>query len=121
VAASAQLPRERWSVFPVSPQTVLRWPRKLVRKKWTYRRRRAGRPTASSEARELVCGLARENPRWGACGSRANCASSASLAEARFALPLKRDSVAERLGSRVAPLSLAHRAVVLLAFQRAEM
>ena len=29
-AASTLLPRERWSVFLVSPQTLLRWHRELV-------------------------------------------------------------------------------------------
>ena len=61
-AASGLLPRERWSVFVVSPQTLLRWQRELVRRKWTYRRRRAGRPPLDPELRELVLRLARENP-----------------------------------------------------------
>src|SRR6266568_8429196 len=43
-AASTLLPRERWSVFPVSPQTLLRWHRELVARKWTYRHRSPGRP-----------------------------------------------------------------------------
>jgi putative transposase len=64
-AAASLLPRERWSVFLVSPRTVLRWQRELVRKKWTYKRRRPGRPPVSSEVRELVLRLGRENPRWG--------------------------------------------------------
>jgi putative transposase len=32
-AVSTLLPRERWSVFLVSPQTLLRWHRELVRRK----------------------------------------------------------------------------------------
>jgi putative transposase len=32
-AASSLLPRERWSVFLVSPQTLLRWHRELVARK----------------------------------------------------------------------------------------
>lgn len=64
-AASGLLPRERWSVFLVSPQTLLRWQRKLVRRKWTYRRQRTGRPPLDPVLRELVLRLARENPRWG--------------------------------------------------------
>ena len=35
-AASRLLPRERWSSFVVTPQTLLRWHRELVRKKWMY-------------------------------------------------------------------------------------
>jgi putative transposase len=38
-AASRVLPRERWSSFLVTPQTLLRWHRELVRRKWTFRRR----------------------------------------------------------------------------------
>ena len=64
-AASGLLPRERWSAFLVSPQTLLRWQRELVWRKWTYQRRRAGRPQLDRERRELVLRLARENPRWG--------------------------------------------------------
>src|SRR5712691_6933272 len=39
-AASRVLPRPSWSSFAVSPQTLLRWHRELVRRKWiwTYRR-----------------------------------------------------------------------------------
>ena len=65
-AASRLLPRERWRCFPVSPQTVLRWHRELVRRKWTYlHRRRPGRPRVRAEVTTLVLRLAKENPRWG--------------------------------------------------------
>jgi putative transposase len=64
-AASTLLARERWSVFLVTPQTLLRWHRELVRKKWSYRRRSAGRPRLDPEVGELVLRLARENARWG--------------------------------------------------------
>jgi putative transposase len=64
-ATSGLLPRERWSAFMVSPQTLLRWRRELVQRKWTYRRRRVGRPPLDPELRELVLRLARENSRWG--------------------------------------------------------
>jgi transposase InsO family protein len=64
-AASTLLPRERWSAFLVSPQTLLRWHRELVRKKWSYRRRSAGRPPLDPDVRALVLRLARENRGWG--------------------------------------------------------
>ena len=36
-AASRVLPRQRWAdSFLVTPQTLLRWHRTLVRRKWTY-------------------------------------------------------------------------------------
>ena len=65
-ALSRVLPRDRWSSFLVRPQTLLRWHRELVRKKWTYRHRSpGGRPPLASEVQELVLRMARENPRWG--------------------------------------------------------
>jgi transposase InsO family protein len=65
-AISRALPRARWSSFVVSPQTLLRWHRELVRRKWTYRRPlRGGRPAISDEVRELILRMGRENPRWG--------------------------------------------------------
>lgn len=64
-AACRFLPRERWSAFVVSAQTLLRWQRGLVRRKWTYRHRRAGRPPLDRQRRELILRLARENPGWG--------------------------------------------------------
>src|SRR5436190_4025216 len=64
-ALSRALPRERWSAFLVTPQTLLRWHRELVRWKWTYPRRRPGRPPVDPEVRELIVRMARENARWG--------------------------------------------------------
>jgi len=65
-AASGLLPRALWRSFPVSPQTVLRWHRELVRRKWTYRHKRPpGRPRVAQETATLILRLARENPRWG--------------------------------------------------------
>ena len=65
-AASGLLRRDRRHSFPVSAQTLLRWHRELVRRKWTYRRRReAGRPRIGGEAATLILRLAHENPRWG--------------------------------------------------------
>jgi putative transposase len=62
-AASRFLPRHRWKAFVVSPRTLLRWHRELVRCKWTYRRRGPGRPALDQETVELIIRLARENPR----------------------------------------------------------
>ena len=44
-AASRAIPRDRWVTFLVTPATLLRWHRELVKRKWTYRRTgRPGRP-----------------------------------------------------------------------------
>ncbi|MGH2674329.1 MAG: integrase core domain-containing protein [Actinomycetota bacterium] len=64
-AAARVLPRDRWRSFLITPQTLLRWHRELVRRKWTYRRGRVGRPPMDPGLREIVLQLARENPRWG--------------------------------------------------------
>ena len=65
-AASRVLPRPAWSSFVVSPPTLLRWHRELVRRKWTYRgKHRVGRPPLDAAACELILRLARENRRWG--------------------------------------------------------
>jgi putative transposase len=64
-AASRLVPRDRWAVFLVAPQTLLRWHRELVRRKWSYRHRSPGRPPLDPAVRDLVLRFARENPRWG--------------------------------------------------------
>ena len=61
-AASRALSRERWASFMVTPHTLLRWHRQLVRRKWTYRRRGPGRPPLDPETVDLILRLARENP-----------------------------------------------------------
>jgi transposase InsO family protein len=51
-----------------TPDTLLRWHRRLVAKKWDYSNRRqkpVGRPPLDSEIEQLVVRLAKENPTWG--------------------------------------------------------
>lgn len=51
----------------VTPGTVLRWHRDLLRRRWSRRsrRKRPGRPPTHRRVKELVVRLARENPAWG--------------------------------------------------------
>jgi hypothetical protein len=49
--------------FIVTPATLLRFHRELIRRKWTYRRKRCGRPPIDPEIYALVCRMARENLR----------------------------------------------------------
>jgi putative transposase len=65
-AASRMLPRPRWASFPVTPQTLLRWHRTLVQRKWAYAKAHTpGRPPIDPHTAELIVRMARENVRWG--------------------------------------------------------
>jgi putative transposase len=64
-AASRILPRSGRRIFVVTPQTLLRWHRRLVAKHWTYPHRPPGRPPIDPNICELIVRLARENRRWG--------------------------------------------------------
>src|SRR3989454_8632402 len=64
-AASRVLTGERWHAFLVRPETLLRWHRRVVARKWTRPHRPPGRPALDPEVRDLILRLARENPRWG--------------------------------------------------------
>ena len=52
----------------VTPDTILRWHRQLVARKWDYserRRKKPGRPPLFDEVKQLVVRIAQENPTWG--------------------------------------------------------
>jgi hypothetical protein len=51
----------------VTPDTILRWHRDIIRRRWAARsiRGRSGRPATRRNIRALVLRLARENPGWG--------------------------------------------------------
>jgi hypothetical protein len=63
-ALTRVLPQPRRGLF-VTPQTLLRWHRELVRRRWAQPQRAVGRPPVDGRVRELVLRFARENPGWG--------------------------------------------------------
>ncbi len=53
-------------VFLFKPDTLLKWHRELVRRKWTFKQQALrGRPPINAEFEALILRLARENPTWG--------------------------------------------------------
>ena len=73
VAVTAASPAQ-WSAFMVTPATILRWHRELVRRRWTYAK--LGRPPIDDEIRDLVLRLARKNPAVGLPADRRRTSSS---------------------------------------------
>src|ERR1019366_6449479 len=59
--------RRRGLRLLVTPDTIPRWHRDIVRRRWAARSRRGktGRPATRRNIRALVLRLARENPGWG--------------------------------------------------------
>jgi putative transposase len=55
---------DRWKIFLVTPSTLLRWHRELVRRRWTYPAT-GQRRGLDPEVVALVLRLARDNARWG--------------------------------------------------------
>lgn len=50
----------------VTPETLMRWYRQLIARKWdSSDRRRTGRPRTRQALVDLILRLARENPSWG--------------------------------------------------------
>lgn len=51
----------------VTPDTLMRWHRRLIALKWTYAARRVGRPGLMKAIAALTVRMARENSTWGYC------------------------------------------------------
>jgi putative transposase len=64
-ALGRMLPRDRWGSMFVRPETIRRWHRSLLARRWTYPHRRPGRPATDAGIRVLILRLAHENPGWG--------------------------------------------------------
>jgi putative transposase len=64
-ALSRVIPRRSWRAFLVTPETLLRWHRRMVARRWTYPHRPPGRPAVDQGVRQLILRLARENSHWG--------------------------------------------------------
>jgi transposase InsO family protein len=62
---SRSLARPAWAVFAIKPETLLRWHRQLIARRWTYSHRPPGRPPLERSLRDLILRLAEENPHWG--------------------------------------------------------
>ncbi len=53
-------------VLLFKPETLLKWHRELVRRKWTFKKHTPlGRPPTSLDLEALILRLAKENPTWG--------------------------------------------------------
>jgi hypothetical protein len=59
-----RLPRALQRHRLVTPRSILRWHRRLVRKKWTYPNT-PGRPPINEEIAALIVRMATDNPSWG--------------------------------------------------------
>jgi putative transposase len=64
-AVAGLLPKARRMQLFVTPSTLMRWHRALVRRYWTHPHRRPGRPSTKAEVRRLVLQMAKDNPTWG--------------------------------------------------------
>ncbi len=51
----------------VTPDTIMRWYRRLIALKWTCEAKRIGRPGLMRTIAELIVRMAKENAGWGYC------------------------------------------------------
>ena len=61
-ALSRVIGRDQWAILLIKPDTLLRWHRRLVARRWTTDNRGPGRPPIPAGLRVLAVRLATENP-----------------------------------------------------------
>jgi hypothetical protein len=85
-ALACLLPRRRWAqVFGVTPETLLRWHRRLVTGRWIYPRSVAlGRLSTSVSVTRLVVAMARQDHGWGIAAFRVNWPGSVTRSRVRL-------------------------------------
>ena len=64
-ALARLLPKQHRLHRFVTPETLLRWHRDLIKRRWTYPHRQPGRPSTVPELGRLILRMAAENPTWG--------------------------------------------------------
>jgi putative transposase len=64
-ALARLLPKQRRRHRFVTPETLLRWHRQLLKRHWTKPHRPPGRPAIPTQLRQLILRMAAENPTWG--------------------------------------------------------
>jgi transposase InsO family protein len=64
-AVAQALPRPRRVGWLVTPESLLRWHRQRIARRWTYPAPRRGRPPTAAALRQLIVVIATDNPTWG--------------------------------------------------------
>src|SRR4029450_8555079 len=109
VAALARvLPRPRRLVLVVTPQTLLRWHRELVRRKWAQPRRSPGRPPVDPRVREPVGRFSGAHRRRPAQARRARPAGHNPPHPARKPARARAEALGVELAAVPAPASRQH-------------
>ena len=89
-AAARLLPPARRQGLLVTPQTLLRWHRELVRRRWTYPPARPGRPPIDARTRELVVAPGAREPAVGLSADRRRAQQARPVGLAEHGSPAAR-------------------------------
>ena len=63
----------------VTPDTLMRWHRRLIALKWTYEAKRVGRPGLMKTIAALIVRMAQANSRWGHTSSGTSTATRSAI------------------------------------------